>query len=286
MTPRALVTGAAGFAGRHLVTALRGRGVEVVGAGHGCEAAIDFRLADDVHALLAEVRPAVVYHLAGTSSAAEMARDPEGGNYNIVQPAIHVMEAALTVPGCRVLLVSTCDVYGRAPRLPTDETCPMAPVDLFGAARAAVEYMTRSYLQRGLPVVVARAFHHTGPGQDRRFPLADAAARARRGEPLHGEDLELRRDYSDVRDVVAGYILLAEQGTPGEAYNLCSGAARSMRTLLALLAGAEALAGLTRERARPGAVPVFMGSAAKAEALGWRRRYTIEQTLADLAASY
>jgi GDP-4-dehydro-6-deoxy-D-mannose reductase len=281
---RVLVTGAAGFAGRHLVAHLRARGDDVVAAGHGAEVSIDFRMAGDVAALVAEVAPDIVYHLAGTSSLAEMLRDPAGGHYNIVQPAVHVLEAAATrAPATRVLLVSTCHVYGRAARLPTDEACPLHPTDLYGAARAAVEYITDNYRQRGVPIVVARAFHHTGPGQDRRFALGDWAARGG-GEVTVG-NLEVRRDYSDVRDVVAGYRLLAEVGVPGEAYNLCSGAARSMRALFGLLLGPDARPVEDPARVRTNEVPVFLGSPARAEALGWRRAFSIERTLADLKAS-
>lgn len=282
-----LVTGAAGFAGTHLVAALRAAGRDVVGAGHGCDRSVDFRLAEDVAELVAEVRPSAVIHLAGTSTLEELLRDPHGGNYNVVQPAVNVLEAVATnAVGARVVLCSPCEVYGRASRLPTDEGSPLAPADLYGAARAAVEFMSRSYAARGVPVVVARAFHFTGPGQDRRSPLGDLAARAVRGEPLVAGNLELRRDYSDVRDIVAGLVLLADEGRPGEAYNLCSGSTRSMRELAEKLVGPDVEITLDPARIRAGEPAVFLGSPARAEALGWRRRWDLEQTLADLRASY
>lgn len=284
---RALVTGAAGFAGRHLVALLGARGHEVVAAGHGADVSVDFRMAEDVADLVEGARPDVVFHLAGTSSAAEMVRDPAGGNANVVQPAVNVLEAvAFRAPSARVLLASGCQVYGRPPRLPIDEACPLRPTDLFGAAKAAVEYMTRTYRERGVRVVIARAFDHTGPGQDRRSPLADWAARSVAGERrIPVGDLELRRDVSDVRDVVEGYLLLAERGEPGEAYNLCSGRALALRELFALCApGAEPVE--DPARVRRGEVPALLGSPAKAEALGWARRYPIATTIADLRASF
>lgn len=244
---------------------------------------LDFRLAEDVDELVERVRLDVVFHLAGTSSPDEAARDPAGANANIVKPAVNVLEAvAQRSPGTRVLLASTCHVYGRAPRLPTDEACPMQPADLYGAARAAVEYLVGTYRERGVDVVVTRAFPHTGPGQSRRFPLADWVARARAGEArIPVGDLELRRDFADVRDVVAGYALLAERGEGGQVYNLCAGRAWSMRELFALCApGAEPVE--DRALRRRGDVPVLLGTAARAEALGWRRRYTIEETIAAM----
>jgi GDP-4-dehydro-6-deoxy-D-mannose reductase len=237
--------------------------------------------------LVEHARPDAVFHLAGTSSVAEMLRDPGGGHVNVVKPAVNVMEAmALRAPGARLLLVSTCHVYGRAARLPIDEACELRPADLYGAARASVEYMTRTYAQRGVPIVIARAFHHTGPGQDRRFALADWAARAAKGEArIPVGNLDVRRDYADVRDVVAGYALLAERGEPGAAYNLCSGVAYAMRELFALAApGCEPVE--DPARARRNEVPEMRGTAAKAEALGWTRRFSIERTLGDLRESF
>ncbi len=282
-----LVTGAGGFAGRHLVAALEEEGREVVSAGHATDRSVDFRVAEHVRELIEEVRPSVVFHLAGTSTLAELLRDPQGGNYNVVQPAVNLLEAvAEAAPGARVVLCSPCEVYGRASRLPTDERSPLAPLDLYGAARAAVEFIVRSYAGRGVSVVIARAFHFTGPGQDRRSPLGDLAARVARHEPLRVGNLALRRDYSDVRDIVRGLVLLAERGEPGEAYNLCSGATRSMRELAGKLAGEGAILTEDPTLSHPGEAPVYLGSPARAEALGWRRRWELDRTLADLLASY
>ena len=284
---RVIVTGAGGFAGRHLTHHLRESSCEVIAAGHAADVSMDFRMADEVHALVARVQPHVVYHLAGTSSVAEVARDPAGGNANIVQPAVNVLEAvAQHAPGARVLLVSTCHVVGRPARLPIDETAPLAPTDLYGAARAAVEYMVRTYLARGVDVVTARAFHHTGPGQSPRFALAGWAARAVRGErEIAVGNLGLRRDYSDVRDIVAGYALLAERAERGSVVNLCSGVARSLADIFAEVAPG-CIPVVDAARVRSGETPALLGSPTRAEALGWVRRHPWERTVADLRASF
>ncbi len=273
---RALVTGANGFAGRHLVSLLRSRGDTVLAAGHGAPWPCDFRLGDQVAEAVEEARADVIFHLAGTSSVAEAARDPRGANENIVGPAVHVMQAA---GRARVLLVSTCHVYGEGR---TGEEDPLGPVDVYGAARASVEYMAATFRAKGRDIVIARAFHHTGPGQDRRFAFGDWAARYAAGERVISVgNLEVRRDYADVRDIVAGYVVLAERAQSLGAYNLCSGAARSLRELFSMVAP-DAVAVVDSTRIRGREVAEIVGSAARAEALGWRRFHRIEETLAAL----
>jgi GDP-4-dehydro-6-deoxy-D-mannose reductase len=273
VTRTALVTGAGGFAGKHLVEHLLAEGWRVAAAGHNCEWSVDFRMADQVEQAFREVHPDVVFHLAGTSSVAEMERDPVGGAENITVPVAHVLA---NLGSARLLLVSTCHVYGAGA---TEEGAPLRPQDRYGAARASAEFLaTRS----GRDVVIARAFHHTGPGQDRRFALADWAARWRAGEArIPVGNLDVSRDYSDVRDVVAGYRLLAERSRAGEIYNLCSGVTVTMRELFSRLCpGSRPVEDATRVRGRE--VPVIQGSARKAAALGWTRKWTLDETLADV----
>ena len=273
MRRTALVTGAGGFAGKHLVHHLLEEGWRVAAAGHNCEWSVDFRMVDQVEQAFHEVQPDVVFHLAGTSSVAEMERDPVGGAENITVPVAHVLA---NIGLARLLLVSTCHVYGAGS---TDEEAHLRPLDRYGAARASAEFLAQ---RSGKDVVIARAFHHTGPGQDRRFALADWAARWRAGETrIPVGNLDVARDYSDVRDVVAGYRVLAERSRPGQAYNLCSGATVTMRELFTRLCpGSTPIEDPTRVRGKE--VPVLQGSAAKAEALGWTRKWTLEETLAGV----
>lgn len=275
----ALVTGANGFVGRHLVRLLRSAGHTVAEAGHGAPISADFRIPEHVEELVRHLRPDVIFHLAATSSLVEMARDPTGGSANIVTPAVNVFKHA---GAARVVLVSSAVVYGRGP---TDEADKMRPVDVYGSARASVEYMAQVAIKGGADIVIARPFPHTGPGQDRRFALGDWAARHVAGERrIPVGNLEVRRDYTDVRDVVAGYLLLAERGVRGEVYNLSSGESRTMGELFALLCpDAEPVVDPRRVRAKD--LPELVGNARKIEALGWRRFYRLDDTLADLRSS-
>jgi nucleoside-diphosphate-sugar epimerase len=283
--PPVLITGGGGFTGRYLRQFLEEAGEEVVTAGHGeqVEEALDFRDEAATLALFRQVKPSLVYHFASTSCEAEFYQDPTGGNHNVIRPAINVMEAAARESsGARVVLASSFHVVGRPKKLPIEENASIMPAELFGSAKGAVEYMSRTYQERGLDVVIVRAFPYTGPGQDRRFLLADWALQARRGvREIPVGNLELRRDYSDVRDIVAGYSLLGRKASAG-VYNLCSGKAVSLRECFERICGPEIRAVEDPSRIKKGELPVLVGSAAAAEKLGWVRQYCLEDTLAAL----
>ncbi len=275
---RALVTGAAGFTGRHLCAALRARGHEVWAAGHDAEHAVDFRLVELVAELFTEARPEVVFHLAASSHPADLQRGPaEVQTENVVHPLLNVLECA---GDTRVVLASSAVVYGRGP---TTEDSPMRPVDLYAAARASADAMAQRHVQRGGDVVIARATAITGPGQHRRFLLAGWAHRYVGGERRFPTgNLDLCRDFIDVRDAAEAYALLAERGERGAAYNVCSGVARPLREYFALLCpGAVSTDGDAPSRE----IPVLAASPARIEELGWRPRYALEQTLAELRQS-
>ncbi|MBM4365148.1 MAG: NAD(P)-dependent oxidoreductase [Deltaproteobacteria bacterium] len=275
---RVLVTGAAGFCGRHLCAALRAQGHEAWAAGHDAAYPVDFRLVELVAELFTEARPELVFHLACTSHPADLQRGPaEVQTENVVHPLLNVLECA---GNTRVVLASSAVVYGRGP---TTEDSPMRPADLYGAARASAEAMAQRHVQRGGDVVVARATGITGPGQHPRFLLAGWAHRYAGGERrIATGNLEFRRDFIDVRDAVEGLVVLAERGERGAAYNLCSGDALPLRELFARLCpGAESTDGDAPSRE----VPVIAASPARAEAQGWQRRYTLGQTLEELRDS-
>jgi GDP-4-dehydro-6-deoxy-D-mannose reductase len=148
----------------------------------------------------------------------------------------------------------------------------------------------RSY---GLHIVRTRAFNHTGPRRGEAFATSSFAkqiAEIETGlrEPvIHVGDLKSTRDFSDARDIVRGYWLLLERGTPGEVYNLCSGEDWSIEQVLQFLLGQARVPRIAVRvdpaRLRPSDVPVLRGSAERIEqAVGWRRTIPLEQTLTDL----
>jgi nucleoside-diphosphate-sugar epimerase len=285
---RVIVTGAAGFVGRHVVETLRARGLDVCAAGHDAEDVRELRLEDEVMDLVRSVAPQGVIHLAAPASPEELARDPEGGNANVVRPAVNLMEAlAQHAPGARLLLVSSASAYGRALRLPMDEAHPLAPTEGFGAARAAVEHMSRAYVARGLDLVIARPFTLLGaplaPGRPPRSPFTDwARAGVSGARELSAAGLELRRDLLDVRDAAEALAVLLERGARGEAYNVCSGSAVTLSEVFAKLApGAMAIP----EPPPRSAPPVWMGDPSRLAALGWRARHSWQDAAEALLAS-
>lgn len=206
--------------------------------------------------------------------------------------------AAAEAGAGRVVAVSSADVYGKAApeEMPLTEESPLRPASPYAASKVAADFLgLQAWLGRGLPVLRVRAFNHLGPGQNDRFvasALASRIARAERdgGEVLAVGNLSARRDYTDVRDVVRAYRLLAVSGEPGEAYNVCSGVDRAVQEVADLLL-ARARVDLRFETdpdlLRPVDLPVLRGSHAKlTEATGWEPEIPFERTLDDLLADW
>ncbi len=278
-----LVTGAAGFAGRHLVALLEACGERVVAVGHDAALELEMRHPEDVDRVVAAVRPDRVVHLAGTSSRETMLRDPTGGMENITLPAVHLLDALLRhAPRARVVLVTPFDVYGRVEVQPIPESAPLRPLDLFGAAWASAGYLSRRHQSAGLAVVTVRAFPHTGPGDDLSVVAGWRRAHAS-GKHIRVADPEAIRDWSDVRDVVAGYALVAQEAEPGSAWNVGSGVGRSVQDVIGAICPGAAVVADPALRRR-GDVPAYVADVTRLTALGWRQRFSWEQTAAAAAA--
>ncbi len=285
---RALVTGGSGFVGPWLCAHLTERGDEVVTVGQE----VDVTDADAVVATVARVQPDAIYHLAGLAHVGRSWEEP--GQYFRVNAAgtLNVAEAAraIQVPP-RLLVVSSAEVYGavRPEQLPVDEDQPLRPVSPYAASKAAAELVAlQAHLGRHLPVVRARPFNHIGPGQSDTFAVPAFARRiaeaARDGAGvLRVGNLSAARDLLDVRDVVRAYRLLVERGEPGQVYNVCSGRAVEMATVvrrMLVLAGARLELVEDPELMRPVDVPVLEGDPSRLRAAtGWRDEVALDDTL-------
>jgi GDP-4-dehydro-6-deoxy-D-mannose reductase len=242
-------------------------------------------------AAIRDVKPAAVVHLAAESSV--------GGSWegasrtwtvNVIG-TVNVLEAVRAEqPAARVLVVSSGEVYGNADVTPTPEDAPLQPLSPYAASKAAAELACAQAAARGLDVVVARAFPHTGPGQDERFAIGSwtrqiARLEAEGGGALLVGDLSAERDLTDVRDVCHAYSLLLDRGVKAGTYNVASGRAVPMSRVVELLVDiAEARVRVQRDEARqrPIDIPRLTGDPARLQAAtGWKPRIPLEQTLAD-----
>ncbi|MEN3272809.1 MAG: GDP-4-dehydro-6-deoxy-D-mannose reductase [Actinomycetota bacterium] len=287
---KAIVTGAHGFVGPYLTSHLESKGDEVVGIDHE----VDITDAEAVRSRFADELPDVVYHLAAASHVGDSWSAPAQVVRINSEGSLNVLLAAVAAGVERVVLIGSAEEYGHVTpeQLPITEDTPLRPVSPYGASKAAAE-MLASYIVRGrdLPVVCVRPFNHLGPGQSDRLVASTLAQQVARNERSGGDeilagDLSPKRDFSDVRDVVRAYRLLAEKGRPGEAYNVCSGRAVAIREMADILIGLSThpmKVTLDAERLRPVDVPVLHGDNSKlVRDTGWKPEIPLEQTLADV----
>ncbi|MEY2432686.1 MAG: GDP-4-dehydro-6-deoxy-D-mannose reductase [Acidimicrobiaceae bacterium] len=290
---RALITGVSGFVGRHLLEHLQAMGDDVEGCDRA-DGSVDIGDLESVRTVVNRVRPDVVYHLAGWSDVGGSWAAPVEVFRANAEGTLNVLIACTEAGVDRVVAVSSADVYGivREDELPINETAALRPVTPYAASKVAADYLSlQAWLGHKLPVMRARAFNHLGPGQLPRFVAPALAERIARNELDGGTvvpvgNLSARRDFTDVRDVVRAYRLLAERGQPGEAYNVCSGRAVSVQQLAEdLLVMARHPMHLKPDPAleRPVDVPVLLGDNTRLQqATGWEPRIPLAQTLRDL----
>jgi GDP-4-dehydro-6-deoxy-D-mannose reductase len=298
---RCLVTGATGFVGPHLAATLAASGHEVWTTDRGATGAdrhlpCDLTDATATRALVESVRPERVFHLAGLSSVAWSFAHPQETLLANLGAACNLFEALrATAPGARVLVVGSAEQYGNVPEAeqPIPESRPFAPASPYAVSKVAQEFLALQYrAAHGLDVVLVRAFNHTGPGQSDRFVLpgfARQVAATERGlqDPvLRVGNLDVWRDFLDVRDVVGAYAALADHGASGTAYNVCRGEVFRVRDLL------DELLHLSRvqlhvetdpARWRPADLAVLRGDPSRLRrATGWEPARTMAATLADV----
>jgi GDP-4-dehydro-6-deoxy-D-mannose reductase len=288
---RAYVTGGLGFVGTWLVSHLRGSGDDVTVPGLDVDVTDFAALAAD----LVAAAPEVVYHLAARADVAASWADPAETLRVNASGTLGVLEAARRCPSPpRVLLVSSAEVYGggAGDGSPLTEDAPLRPVTPYAASKAAAELLgLQAFLGSGLGVVRARPFNHVGPGQAPAFVVSGLASRVVRAEReaegvVAVGNLSAARDFTDVRDVVRAYRLLAERGLAGEVYNVCSGHSISIADLAGMLAAqATSEVELRPDPAlyRPADVPLVQGDPSKLKELtGWEPEITLESTVADV----
>ncbi|MFN2251553.1 MAG: GDP-mannose 4,6-dehydratase [Anaerolineae bacterium] len=304
---RALITGYSGFAGGHLADHLLAEtDWEIWGSvyppGHVPresdrvhEVVADLRDAGASSGLVEGARPDIVFHLAGQASVRDAWEEPWDTFETNVRMQLNLHQAvAEHVPDARVVVIVSNEVYGSPPAgmLPTDESAPLAPRNPYAASKVAQDMLAQVYGHtNGADVVRVRPFAHIGPGQDDRFVAASFARQVAEIEAGLREpvvrvgNLDARRDFTDVRDTVRGYRLVAEKGASSEVYNLGTGSAHAVREILdhyIAASTADVAVVIDPDRMRPADVPLTMCDAGKARGeLGWEPAIPFEQTLDD-----
>jgi GDP-4-dehydro-6-deoxy-D-mannose reductase len=303
--PRALITGASGFAGSHLAQHLAtAGGWEVIGLSARPSVpspyvvqhlVCDLLNGELVKRTFLHWRPDVIFHLAAVSYVPRSFQDPVGTLANNIIGQVHVLEAARALdPPPVVVVVSSSDAYGLVyeSELPVRESQPFRPLSPYGVSKAGQDLLgLQYYLAYGLPVVRVRPFTHIGPGQSERFAISGFARQIAEAElglappVLLVGDLEVERDLLDVRDVVRAYELVADQRFAGDAFNIASGRSWRLADVVEqLLAMARVPMRVEQDpgRLRPVDVRVLRGDAsALRTATGWQPRIPLEETLAD-----
>jgi GDP-4-dehydro-6-deoxy-D-mannose reductase len=290
VSARVLITGATGFAGRHLVAACEAAGDAVIAAPPAAE--LDLRDPAAARELVARARPDVVYHLAARAHVGQSWEDPVGtlsDNVNMTAALLEGVRAA--APSATVISVGSGEEYGPPETVPTTESHPLRPQNPYAVSKASSGLLARFYADaHGLRVIHARAFNHAGPGQEPIYAIANFARQLAEGlgtDPVRivTGSPDTRRDFTDVRDVVRAYRALAVHGEPGGIYNVCSGVTRSARELLVALGEVAGVAiDHVVDPAKVRAHEVFEIRGANdhlTAATGWRPEIPLETTLRD-----
>ena len=284
---------------KHLLTGANGFVGKIMQAVLPCvplPAGLDLRDRAALNAAIAEIQPDMVIHLAAQSFVPASFENPHETFDINFYGTLNLLEALQSIGfRGRMLFVGSGDTYGQVPEaaLPVREGHPLHPRNPYAVSKVAAEALCYQWSQTsGFEIVMARPFNHIGPGQSPRFAIMDFARQVteirlgRRPPVLQVGDIDVTRDFTDVRDVERAYALLLEKGQNGGIYNICSGQEHSIRDLLQrliALAGVDARIEQDPTRLRPAEQRRMIASfAALHRDTGWQPLIPIEQSLQDL----
>ena len=299
---RALITGSEGFVGKYLRAELEAGGYEVTGldlvAGEKT-VTVNLLEPEAVDALLAELQPDTVFHLAGQADVGRSWKIPAKTVEINVVAAVNLMEALRKhCPESTLVLVGSSDEYGnlREAGVSVSEETPVNPMTPYAISKIAQEQMGKAYAKAyGMRICMTRSFNHGGAGQKPGFMIPDFASgivKVERGEAdaVCVGNLTSRRDFTHVKDVVRAYRLIAEKGQPGEIYNVGSGKTCSAQEVLDRLIGMAKCPVTVRQdpaRMRPSDTPVICCDHSKlTKDTGWEPEHGIEEILRETLEYY
>jgi GDP-4-dehydro-6-deoxy-D-mannose reductase len=247
---------------------------------------------DKLKQIINEIKPEYIFHLAGFSSVKKSFEQPELCKKINVEGTKNVLESVINANiNPKILIISSADVYGIPKLIPTPETAELDPRSPYGESRKEQEELCKKYNKK-INIIISRSFPHTGPGQQPVFVISDFAkqiAEIEKGnkEPIiNVGNLEAKRDFTDVRDIVKAYLLALEKGKPGETYNICSGISHTIKKILDILlslAKTKIKINQSLKKMRPIDIPFLQGDDSKfVKATGWKPETPIETTLKDI----
>lgn len=314
MPNKALITGVNGFVSSHLIALLHREGYDIIGldikinaedkasklilSGNGKIDLVECDLRDNMKLteIVSQNRPDLIFHLAAQSSVKLSFENPAETYLINVIGTLNILEAISNLEKpAKVLLISSSEIYGqlKPDQVPVREAAPLKPVNPYAVSKATVDMMAYQYWKvYNLPVYLARAFSHAGPGQRTVAVLSDWAFQTAKIElGLHPPQIDVGnmdviRDYMDVRDTVRAYWSILTEGEPGVPYNVCSGIGYKLTDLLKIIISftskqIEIIP--DPSRLRPVDIPILIGSPEKLnKATGWQPKIKIEKTLRDL----
>jgi nucleoside-diphosphate-sugar epimerase len=274
---RTLVTGASGFTGRYLVEKLLGRGhtvIETTASRDEPETPTRLRLditsPEACRRVIETARPDYIVHLAAISFVGHS--DPLDFYRVNVLGTLNLLEACDAVGHTprKVLIASSANVYGNVTGDAIDESFPLTPVNHYAASKAAMEAMVRTWFER-LPILIVRPFNYTGRGQASNFLVPKIVEHfARRAPSIELGNIDVARDFSDVRYVASAYEALLDSDTASETVNVCTGTPYTLRSILSAaseLTGHEIEVRINSAFVRKTDVKVLAGSPAKLRTL-------------------
>lgn len=310
--PKILITGGTGFAGKHLIQALKAlkttpkSHLDIYGTCFPDRPApsdnnlffLDIRSEEDVKSIIRRLKPDWVFHLAAVSNVGYSWKNrTETLEINIIGTHNLLEAARLFSPRARILFVSSSDVYkfDKNKKQAVSEKAPLEIKSPYAYSKLAAEMLCKFYVEvEGLDLVVARPFPHTGPGQSEQFVCSDWAKQiaeieaGKKPPVIEVGNLEVVTDYCDVRDVVKAYILLLKKGKKGQVYNISTGRPISLKDILNILIKEARIKGTIKIKKDPTklrtldlAVRLGKNNKIKNE-LGWKPEIPIEQSLRDL----
>ncbi|WP_282941170.1 GDP-mannose 4,6-dehydratase [Paenibacillus sp. RC67] len=306
---RVLVTGISGFVGSHMAEYLLANQIDVTGTirqrsrlDH-IKHLKDIRLVEcelrdpfSVESLIRDVKPDLIFHLAAQSFVPTSWNSPMDTIHNNVASQVNIFEAVRRLNlNSKIQIACSSEEYGHVEpnEVPIKETNPLRPLSPYAVSKVTQEFLGYQYNKSyGLNVVLTRTFNHTGPRRGENFVTSNFSKqiadieKGKKPPVLYVGNLQAKRDFTDVRDIVRAYWLAVNKGVPGETYNIASGTCYTIEEVLNKLLSLSTVKIEIKEdetRLRPSDVEILLGDYSKFhQQTGWKPEIPFDQTLEDL----